>query len=178
MNVKYEWTCVTKQAAFSGRDGAGALVFDGHMWLLGGWNPADRENFPEICNSEVWCSEDGLRWTEVCERAPWEGRHTAGYVVHDDRMWIVGGDSNQGHYQPDVWSSTDGVAWEQVADDVPWGRRCLHYTVAFDGEIWIMGGPCRRWFPGRKFSTTMCGIQRTDGTGSASPNPLPGKCAA
>ena len=136
----YEWKRITERAAFAGRDGAGALVHDGRVWLLGGWNPGDRENFPDICNSEVWCSEDGVRWTEVCEQAPWEGRHTAGYVVHDERMWIVGGDSNQGHYQPDVWSSADGVAWELVADDVPWGRRCLHYTAAFDGKIWVMGG--------------------------------------
>ena len=41
----------------------------------------------------------------------WEGRHTAGYAVFHDRMWIVGGDPLQGHYQPDVWSSADGKTW-------------------------------------------------------------------
>ena len=42
----YEWICVTEQAAFAGRDGAGALVFKDRMWLLGGWNPGDKVNFP------------------------------------------------------------------------------------------------------------------------------------
>lgn len=136
----YEWTCITEDAAFAGRDGAGALVFNGRMWLLGGWNPNDKVNFPRICNSEVWSSVDGAEWTLENPQAPWEGRHCAGYVVHQGRMWIVGGDANQGHYQNDVWSSADGVNWDMVTDSIPWGPRILHFTFAFDGNIWIMGG--------------------------------------
>ena len=49
----YRWERVTDRAAFAPRDGAGALVLGGTMWLLGGWNPGDTLNFPKICNSEV-----------------------------------------------------------------------------------------------------------------------------
>jgi len=136
----YRWDCLTYLAAFAGRDGAGALAFNDRMWLLGGWNPFDKEHFPRTCNSEVWSSSDGARWTLENVQAPWEGRHTAGYVVHDGRMWIVGGDPIQGHYQNDVWSSADGVHWDLVNGNVPWGPRVLHYTLAFDGKIWLMGG--------------------------------------
>ena len=140
MNAKYEWHCVTENAAFAARDGAGALVFQDKMWLLGGWNPGDKVHFPLICNSEVWSSTDGDSWTLENPQAPWEGRHTAGYVVHDGRMWIVGGDCNQGHYQNDVWSSEDGIHWELANEHVPWAPRVLHYTLAFDSRIWVMGG--------------------------------------
>ena len=140
MSTKYEWRCVTEIAAFAARDGAGALVFQDKMWLLGGWNPGDKVHFPLICNSEVWSSVDGASWTLENPQAPWEGRHTAGYVVHDGRMWIVGGDCNQGHYQNDVWSSADGIHWDLANDHVPWAPRVLHYTLAFDGRIWVMGG--------------------------------------
>mgnify|MGYP001574447788 CR=1 FL=1 len=136
----YQWTKVTDQAAFAPRDGAGALVFKNRMWLLGGWNPGDKIHFPKICNSEVWSSAEGAQWKLENPQAPWEGRHTAGYVVHRGKMWIVGGDGNQGHYQNDVWNSADGVKWEQVADNVPWGPRVLHYTDVFDNKIWVMGG--------------------------------------
>ena len=136
----YTWTAVTLSAGFAARDGAGALVFDGKMWLLGGWNPSDRVNFPNITNSEVWSSTDGETWTEEVAEAPWEGRHTAGYAVFDEQMWVIGGDPIQGHYQPDVWSSPDGVTWTEVASDVPWGQRVLHHTAVLGDRVYVMGG--------------------------------------
>jgi hypothetical protein len=150
--ARYEWVQVTAKAAFAPRDGAGALVFANRMWLLGGWNPGDKKHFPRICNNEVWSSRDGAIW--VLEKPntfldktfksdeDWEGRHTAGYVVHKNKMWIVGGDVNQGHYHFDVWSSSDGKSWQHVnkGRPVPWGPRALHYTVALRDKIWVMGG--------------------------------------
>jgi hypothetical protein len=120
------------------------------MWLLGGWNPKDKAHFPHICTNDVWSSTDGAVWT--LEKAntfgagafdagkDWEGRHTAGHAVLWDRMWVVGGDPIQGHYQNDVWSSQDGKEWQCVTREVPWGPRALHYTVAFKGRLWVMGG--------------------------------------
>lgn len=149
---RYEWVQVTAKAAFAPRDGAGALSFNGRMFLIGGWNPDDKINFPRICNNEVWSSVDGKEWRldkpnthldgSFDPVADWEARHSAGYVVHRGRMWIVGGDSNQFHYQNDVWNSADGKTWTLVNKDkpVPWGPRCVHYTVAFQDRIWVMGG--------------------------------------
>jgi hypothetical protein len=136
---RYRWVRMTERAAFAPRDGAGALTFRGKMWLLGGWNPGDKIHFPKICNSEVWSSTDGANW-KLETMAPWEGRHTAGYAVHDDKMWIVGGDANQRHYQNDVWNSSDGVHWIKVNDCVPWCNRALHHTLVFGDRIWVMGG--------------------------------------
>lgn len=147
---KYRWTQVTGKAAFAPRDGAGALSYKGKMFLIGGWNPGDKKHFPRVCNNEVWSSRDGAAWTPLKPNSfldrtfdpsrDWEGRHTAGYVVHKGRMWIVGGDVNQGHYHDDVWSSGDGKAWKLVNKKVPWGPRALHYTVAFKDRIWVLGG--------------------------------------
>ncbi len=149
---QYEWQQVTAKAAFAPRDGAGALTYHGKMWFLGGWNPGDKKNFPRICNNEVWNSVDGKDWTLIkpntfLDRAfdkttDWEGRHTAGYVVYKDKMWIVGGDANQGTYQNDVWNSADGKTWTFVNKEkpVPWGPRVLHYTVTFADKIWVIGG--------------------------------------
>jgi hypothetical protein len=148
----YEWVQVTKQAPFAPRDGAGALTFRGRMWLIGGWNPGDKKHFPRICNNEVWSSADGATWTlekpntflddSFDATRDWEGRHTAGYVVFQDKMWIVGGDVNQKHYQSDVWNSADGKHWTYVnrGRAVPWGPRALHYTLVFKDKIWVMGG--------------------------------------
>ncbi|MBI2193519.1 MAG: hypothetical protein HYU36_16200 [Planctomycetes bacterium] len=152
--IEYVWVHVTDDAAFPGRDGAGALVYKDRMWLIGGWNPRDKVTNPihSNCNNEVWSSSDGKAWNRVKPNthldntfdpaSDWEARHTAGYVVFQDKMWIVGGDPLLGHYQFDVWNSEDGKTWRWVnpGDPVPWGPRVLHYTVAFKGRIWVMGG--------------------------------------
>ena len=149
---QYQWENVTNTAAWAGRDGAGALVYNDKMWLLGGWNPSNPTYFPKICNNEVWNSTDGANWNLVKANTfkdgvynpatDWEGRHTAGYVVYNNKMWIVGGDANQGHYQDDVWNSSDGLTWSHVNNNqpVPWGPRVLHYTLVHDGKMWVMGG--------------------------------------
>jgi len=148
----YRWKNITTKAAFAPRDGAGALVFRDKLWFLGGWNPGDKKHFPRICNNEVWSSADGANW--VLEKPntfldrtfdsgkDWEGRHTAGYAVFKDRMWIVGGDVNQGHYHNDVWSSADGKKWDFVnaGRPVPWGPRALHYTCVHKDRLWVIGG--------------------------------------
>ena len=150
--AEYRWSLVTSRAPFAPRDGAGALSFGGRMWLIGGWNPHDKEAFPRICSNDVWSSADGRSWTLEKSNTfldgtfdtalDWEGRHTAGYVVHRGQMWIVGGDCLQGHYQTDVWKSRDGKSWQCAArgQELPWGQRVLHYTVEHRGRIWVMGG--------------------------------------
>lgn len=149
-DASYRWIQVLDHAPFAPRDGAGLLAFDGRLWLIGGWNPGDKEHFPRICSNDVWSSTDGVEWTKEKSNTfgevvfdpvgDWAGRHTAGYAVHDGHMWIVGGDANQGSYQNDVWKSADGKNWIPVNTAVPWGPRALHYTVAFNGALWVMGG--------------------------------------
>lgn len=149
---QYKWDQVSGAVPWSPRDGAQLLSFRDKLWLLGGWNnyaegqgnPEQRGggqgNFLSETCSEVWVSEDcGIKWELACE-APWEGRHCFGAVVHDDHMWIVGGDNARGPYQHDVWKSNDGKAWECVSEAVPWPERALHLVCVFDGSIFVMGG--------------------------------------
>jgi hypothetical protein len=143
----YRWVCVAAKTPFSLRDGAGALVFHDRMWLIGGWNPG---LMPRLTANDVWSTTNGVDWTndkpqtftsgDFDADADWEGRHTGGYAVLGDRMWIVGGDPLQGHYQGDVWSSSDGKTWTRATKTTPWGQRALQYTVAFGDRLWVMGG--------------------------------------
>jgi hypothetical protein len=146
----YQWTRLLEKTPYAPRDGAGILSFNDKIFIFGGWNPGDKKNFPRICNNEVWSSTDGKKWQLIKPNtfldnsfdadADWEGRHTGGYVIHNDKMWLVGGDVNQGHYQNDVWNSSDGKHWTRVTNNVPWGPRALHSTVAYQEKIWIIGG--------------------------------------
>lgn len=148
----YRWIQIADHAPFAPRDGAGALVLQNKMWLIGGWNPSDKKHFPRTCNNEVWNSTNGLAWSLVKSNSflndtfdptlDWEGRHTAGYAVFKNMIWILGGDPIQGHYQSDIWNSVDAITWHNVSSKapVPWSPRVLHHTVVFRDKIWIMGG--------------------------------------
>lgn len=147
----YSWNLIQSNAPFAGRDGAGGLLIGEKMFMIGGWNPMDSVNFPLITNNEIWTSNDGISWTLtkpntfdsnfVNDGSDFEGRHTAGYVVHNNKLFIIGGDANQGHYQNDVWSSCDGgKSWQRVTENAPWGDRVLHNVFSFNGKIWVMGG--------------------------------------
>ena len=125
-----DWIPYAVQGPFGIRDGAGAVVFKGEMWLLGGW-----AHGPVM--SDVWKSKNGVDWEYVTD-APWPGRHQFGAVVFKEKIWVVGGD-----LLSDVWSSPDGVTWSLETDNAPWGGRYAPYVCIFDDKLWLMGG--QKW---------------------------------
>jgi hypothetical protein len=146
----YRFTKVTEKAPFGPRDGTGGLVYHGRLYAIGGWNPV---LYPKTTTvNDVWSSADGVDWrlekpntfvdpATFDPASDWPARHFAGYVVHDDKMFIVGGDPNQGVYQTDVYSSTDGKSW--VRETADWGispTRTLHHVTEHLGKIWVLGG--------------------------------------
>lgn len=139
---KSPWRQVIKngEAPFLRVDGHQMVVFKGKMWLLGGWlgrYDHDKATYIQGTNhwtSQVWCTSDGVNW-ESKGNAPWAGRHGFGCVVHNDKLWVIGGDQHT-----DVWNTNDGVHWNKVIDKVPWGERYFPYIVSFKGKIWVMGG--------------------------------------
>ena len=106
-------------------------------------SPYDEHHFPHPSdtNSEVWSSADGAEWVLETAQAPWPGRHCAGWLVHDGKLFVVGGDANPPvGYDTDVWSSPNGRDWTLVNARVPWSRRAGHLTASFDGYLWVLGG--------------------------------------
>ena len=131
------WAQIQKSAAWGPRDGAGGIVHDGKMWLIGGWNGARWR--PATAN-DVWSSKDGITWVnekpntyldpaKFDRTRDWEGRHFAGYASHAGKMWIVGGDPVSGFYQTDVWSSADGKKWARVDIHTTTPRTIVDTTV-------------------------------------------------
>ena len=114
------WEQATKHAGWSPRLAAGAVVFKGRMWILGG-----TENYyfgdEKSLKNDVWSSADGKEWKRETAHAPWSPRAYHAAVVHDGKIWVFGG----GNYVPeyhasnDVWCSSDGVNWEQVTEQCP-----------------------------------------------------------
>lgn len=136
-----DWHKATPAAGWSPRLAAGAVVFKGRMWILGG-----TENYyfgdEKSLKNDVWSSADGKEWRCETARAGWSPRAYHAAVVQDDKIWILGG----GNYVPgyralnDVWCSSDGIHWEEVTGKAPWNPRLWFSAVSYRDRIWVLGG--------------------------------------
>jgi len=134
------WTCVTPSADWEHRSDHAAVVFAGKMWILGGGievHGPGSSNIRQV--NDVWCSADGMHWTQVTSDAGWSPRSNHCAVVHAGKMWVLGGSSG-GNPLSDVWCSSDGQTWRQVSAEAGWRRRRRFGAVVYNGEIWVLGG--------------------------------------
>ena len=83
------WTMATKDAGWSPRFAAGAVVFKGRMWILGGTEDYYFGDDASLKN-DVWSSADGEDWKRETASAPWSPRAYHAAVVHDGKLWVIG----------------------------------------------------------------------------------------
>jgi hypothetical protein len=145
-----QWEQVTRAAGWSPRIAAGAVVFKDRMWILGG-----TENYyfgdDTSLKNDVWSSADGKEWKRETAHAPWSPRAYHAAVVHDGKIWVLGGGNYVPKYQAfnDVWCSDDGVHWQQVTQAAPWHPRIWFSAVVYRDRLWVLGGwsnnPAKNW---------------------------------
>jgi hypothetical protein len=131
------WNQVTKKAPWPARAYHGVLVYQNKLWLMGGGNyvPTYR------AYNDVWCSSDGREWKQVTGRAAWTPRIWFSSLVYQDRMWLLGGWSNQPSKNwSDVWYSSDGARWKPLVTEQSWSPRHEQSAYVHDGKMWILAG--------------------------------------
>lgn len=130
------WERATEDPGWSPRAYHQVVVHDGKLWAFGGGNYLPRHH----ALNDVWCSEDGVHWTEVTNAAPWAPRLWFSSVVYRDRMWVLGGWSKSHGNFGDVWHSSDGRNWRQLKSEVIWKARHEHSAYVFRDRIWVAAG--------------------------------------
>lgn len=123
------WRSFANLDSWDWRDGTGLLAKDGGLYLLGGWNSSTGGK------NDVWFTADLYGWKRLLEHAPWPGRHGAAWVVHQDRLHVIGGD-----FLTDSWSSADGVNWTLSAAAAPFGTRYTPNAVSTGSQIILYAG--------------------------------------
>jgi len=136
-----DWERETEAAGWSSRLAGGLVQFQEKLWVLGG-----TENYyfgdQNSLRSDVWSSSDGRQWDQVTASAGWSPRAYHQAVVHDGKLWVLGG----GNYVPeysaknDVWCSEDGVHWTEVTSNAAWSPRLWFSAVSWKGHLWVLGG--------------------------------------
>jgi hypothetical protein len=89
--------------------------------------------------SRIARTRDFQRWEVLAETSNLPARVFYGAVVHDDKMWLLGGFDGRDYYN-DVWNSSDGLHWTRVTEHAEWSPRNVDMAVEFKGRLWIIGG--------------------------------------
>ena len=94
--------------------------------------------------NDVWSSPDGKNWTQATEHAPWNPRMWFSAVVYRDRLWVLGGWSNNPSLNwNDVWYTENGRDWHQLETKDIWSKRHEQSAYVFQDKIWIAAGNAR-----------------------------------
>ncbi|HBN77737.1 MAG TPA: galactose oxidase [Planctomycetaceae bacterium] len=131
-------------APWQARDSQGELVYDGKLWIFGGWF-----NSYAAPPRDVWNSADGSNWQCVETSAPWIHSDLPMTVVFKNRMWLMGGWYNgrlPGHEAGNlVWSSSDGKNWDR-AGPAQWSPRLAAGLVTLNNKMFMLGGTENYYF--------------------------------
>jgi hypothetical protein len=131
------WKLATANAGWAPRAFHSAVVFNNKIWIMGGGNYV-----PEYkAYNDVWVSEDGIHWTEVTDHTPWSPRLWFSGVVYRDRIWVLGGWSNNpSRNWNDIWYSQDGMNWKKLNANKIWAPRHEHSSFVMNNRIWVTAG--------------------------------------
>ncbi|MEX1190598.1 MAG: hypothetical protein WEA99_01410, partial [Brumimicrobium sp.] len=130
-------TKIVENTDFKGRTGHGCVVFNNKIYIIGGVNVV---NSTAYNLNDVWSSSDGQNWTEEVSEAPFPKRAYHAVLVHDNKLWVIGGRTNGYDLLNDVWYSSDGVNWVEATSNAPFSKRQFHQAISFQNDIYLTGG--------------------------------------
>jgi hypothetical protein len=144
------WEVLAEESNLPARVFYGVLVYQGKMWLFGGFDGREYYN-------DVWNSPDGVRWTRVADHSAWSPRDVDMAAAFQGRMWIIGGGVIDGQRElnpnskREVWASTDGIHWIKSPDRAgsAWGGS----PVVFDDQLWLIAANRNSTFAPAMLST-------------------------
>ena len=135
------WTQKTEVTSFPGRTGHSSVVMtdpaDGvtKMWVIGG------QGTPTGLFNDVWCSPDGVNWTEKTSNAAFYPRTGQSSVLCGNDIWVIGGIGGPTGILNDAWVSTDGIHWSLVAPSGPvFLARYNQTSSVFQNNVYVIAG--------------------------------------
>jgi hypothetical protein len=108
------------------------FVFKDKIWIIGGNDGSN--NFDGANNfSDVWNSDDGVKWIKQADNLPFGKREHSQVVLFNEKLYLL---------NSDVWTSDDGINWTQVTDRLAAEQIFGYASVVYDNKIWLLG--CNR----------------------------------
>jgi hypothetical protein len=129
-------------AAWFPRGGAGVIVFNNILYLIGGATGVGSGN---VIFGDVWSSPDGLTWTQINAGAV-PPRFNFGLTSSSSVMYVAGGTAGPASngagqtFYSDVWSSPDGISWTRLTKAAPWVARDNFGFFWLNNKLFVVGG--------------------------------------
>lgn len=140
------WKKETDTAGYSIRQNFEfAMAFNNRFWVGGGLS-RDLINVPKHrivdTSQDTWVSNDLINWSREESEGEFPGLQGHDMVSFNNRLWIIGGASNENNAASnEVWVSDDGIHWQpnRPADDSKLLPQSLGKTsvAEFNGALWM-----------------------------------------
>jgi N-acetylneuraminic acid mutarotase len=126
---------------FAPRAGHACVVFNGKIWLTGGFAETDTGN---RYFDDVWYSENGSIWVKAVAEADYFQRAWHNLVVFNNQLWIIAGETQDANgtkvLLDDCWQSSNGVTWQQKSQITAFFPRKKAAAASVAGKLWVWGG--------------------------------------
>ncbi len=139
--VPQDWQQVLDGLPFGTRDAGSMAVYQGQMWILGGWNYTLATDTTSIY-TDVWSSANGVDWQQHAS-PPWTfGMYTQA-ISYDNRVLLMGGLKNSRlpneELSNEIWGTSDGENWTLLGHG-PWEPRIGFNLLTHWGSLYLLGG--------------------------------------
>lgn len=150
---------------FSPREDFGALVYNGSMWVIGGFSQGASHN-------DVWNSTDGVTWNRVLADGAgganqFSKRWGIATTVYNNAMWVMTGaysitsNTDPTTVYSDVWTSTTGSAWTRLSLANIFDSIYYSQGAVFNNQVWLTGGFLANWGSRNLADSTVNGVNWT-----------------
>ena len=126
------------EADWSPREFPGAVALADKMYVMGGKGIV-ADGGATVYFADVWSSRNGANWILETAEA-WPARTAHGVLARGGKIYVMGGEDEDGNLLGDVWSSADGKTWALVQGSPGWSARKAFAVASFGDRMYIIGG--------------------------------------
>lgn len=130
------WTQVAAKTSFSERNISKIIVFKDKIRIIGGDVIDGDKVLNPNSDKEIWSSADGINWTQTKNNSIDKLSGTP--IVFDEKLWLIGGNRNDGNFANALYVSDDGENWRE--NSAPWSPRGGTVAWVFNNKLFMTGG--------------------------------------
>lgn len=134
------WINVSESAKFSPRYGHQCIVFNGKIWLFGGYYEGMKGS---ATLRDIWYSQDGINWEQVNQFTSFSRDYYHSFLIYNEKLWAIGGQCRSLNCQEgfnDIWNTEDGIIWKAIQTFSGPSERYSHSSTVFNNTIFIHSG--------------------------------------